>query len=115
MNITNCIIILYSIVLPPAVNITPVEVNTTTGKSAKFVCNATGVGADGFTFQWFSNRKPVTGGNTSILLISDVSVYKTGNYTCFVRNQHGDIGQSRMARLILLGSYVHKYSQFLKF
>ena len=82
-------------------DITPAEVQTTEGKTVKFLCIAHGVGANDFTYQWFLNDLPVTGQTTPNLVISDVSEDNTGDYVCFVRNQYGGISQSEIARLIL--------------
>ena len=62
---------------------------------------AHGVGANGFTYQWFLNDLLVTGQTTPNLVISDVSEKNAGDYVCFVRNPYGGISQSEIARLIL--------------
>ena len=84
------------------VNIAPQkEVKVREGEHVKFTCSATGVGADGFIYQWFLNDLPVAGQHTSTLVISAVSEDNTGDYKCFVRNQYNGTGQSEVATLVL--------------
>ena len=71
------------------------------GERVEFVCSATGVGANGFVYQWFLNDLPVADKNTFTLIIEDVSENNTGDYQCFVRNQYNGIGQSEVTKLIL--------------
>ena len=87
-------------VLPPEVNITPAEIQTTEGKTVEFICIAHGLGATNFTYQWFLNDLPVSEVSPN-LVINDVSQANTGDYVCFVRNPYGSISQSETARLIL--------------
>ena len=71
------------------------------GGNAAFVCSASGLGANNFTYQWFLNDLPIAGQAEPTLIITDVSEDNTGDYMCFVRNPYGGIGQSGVARLIL--------------
>ena len=96
--ITTC---MHFTVLPPEVNITPAEVQTTEGETVNFSCIARGLGDNNFTYQWFLNDFPVAGQATAKLIINDVSIEDTGDYTCFVKNPYGGISQSEIARLIL--------------
>ena len=101
----------YTIVRPPVVNIDLQNKTTEVkeGDSVNFFCSATGLGASTFTYQWFLNREPVDGQSTSLLVIDEVSVYTTGDYTCSVKSQYGGIGRSGKATLILSGNYTAKY------
>ena len=87
------------------------------GRSVKFNCSATGVGASNFTYQWFLNREPWTGDgqNTPVLNIDAVSVHTTGDYTCSVQSPYGGIGRSEKATLILNGNCIAKHSHFLSY
>ena len=78
-----------------------IEVKVRKGKLVEFYCNATGVGADHFIYQWFLNDLPVVGQVTSTLVISAVSEDNTGDYKCFARNQYNGTGQSEVVTLIL--------------
>lgn len=71
------------------------------GESVKFICSATGVGADNFIYQWFLNNLPVPGQDMPILVINAVSQDDAGDYRCFVRNQYKGTGQSEAVKLIL--------------
>ena len=86
---------MYLTVLPPEVNITPAEIQTTEGKTVEFLRTACGLGASTFTYQWFLNDLPVTEA-TPNLVINDVSEEDTGNYMCFVRNPYGGISESEI-------------------
>lgn len=95
---------MYSIVLPPVVNIAPEkQLEVKEGERVKFVCSATGVGADDFIYQWTLNNLTVAGQNTPTLVIDSVSKDNTGDYKCFVKNPHKGIGQSEEVKLIILG------------
>ena len=82
-------------------SVTPTEEQVRKGESIEFVCSATGLGANNFTYQWFLNDLPVVDQAMPTLIINDVTEDDTGDYVCFVRNPYGDIGQSGVARLIL--------------
>ena len=82
------------------------EIEVSKGKHFNLLCSATGVGADNFIYQWFLNGFPVTGQDTSTLVIAAVSEDNIGDYKCFVRNQYNGIGQSEVVTLIL-GKSVH--------
>ena len=71
------------------------------GERVEFICSATGVGANGFVYQWFLNDLPIADQDTFTLIVRDVSENNTGDYQCFVRNQYDGIGQSEVTRLIL--------------
>ena len=77
------------------------EVKVREGEHVKFTCSATGVGADGFVYQWFLNDLPVVGQRTSTFVIAAVSEDNTGDYKCFVRNQYNGTGQSEVVTLVL--------------
>ena len=77
------------------------QVEVSKGEYIEFVCSATGVGADGFIYQWFLNDLPVAGQRTSTLVIAAVSKDSTGDYKCFVRNQYNGTGQSEVVTLSL--------------
>ena len=80
----------------------PTEIKGNKGERVEFNCSATGVGAVDFKYQWLLNNNIlVVGGNTSILVITSVSVDDIGNYTCSVINSYGDSGESGVARLYL--------------
>ena len=80
----------------------PTEIQVNEGERVEFNCSANGVGANDFKYQWFLNNNIlVVGGNTSILVITSVSVDNIGNYTCSVTNSYGDSKESGMARLYL--------------
>ena len=70
------------------------------GENVRLLCSATGVGINNFIYQWILNNLPIADQDSSILIITDVSEYDTGDYVCFVRNPYGGIGQSNVARLI---------------
>ena len=89
--------------------IVPTQIETKKEGYAEFNCSATGLGVDGFKYQWFLNKDLVAEQNTSILVIEEISEYNTGEYTCSVKNSYGGIGRSGVARLIL-GN--HKSSTF---
>lgn len=86
------------------VKIIPSEGKVNTGKSVKFTCLASGVGKNDFEYQWFMNREPVPGEDTETYEIKSVSVLETGNYSCSVKNNNGDVGRSEIAILILNGN-----------
>ena len=81
------------------------EIEVSKGEHVNLFCSATGVGADGFVYQWFLNGLPVAGQDTSTLVIGPVSEDNTGDYKCFVRNQYNGIGQSEVVTLILGKSF----------
>jgi len=102
-------LILYSIAIPPVVNILPARKTVKKGERAEFICTATGVNANDFLYQWFLNNIPISSQDrfqSSTLVINSVSEKNTGDYTCSVRNPYGGIGRSGIARLIL-GTCVH--------
>ena len=70
------------------------------GVNAIFTCMASGVGDTSFTYQWFLNNIPVSGEDKSILNIQ-ATQDTSGSYTCYVKNQYGNIGQSEAAILTL--------------
>ena len=89
------------------VYIDPPIITLNEGQSTQLFCSATGAGASDFVYQWFLNREPVDGQNTSILKIDAVSVYMTGDYTCSVKNRYEGIGRSQnKATLILNGNCI---------
>ena len=81
------------------------EIEVSKGEYVNLFCSATGVGADGFVYQWFLNGLPVADQDTSTLVIGPVSEDNTGDYKCFVRNQYNGIGQSEVVALILGKSF----------
>ena len=84
------------------VNIAPQkEVKVREGEHVKFTCSATGVGADGFIYQWFLNDLPVANQHTSTLTIAAMSENNAGDYRCFVRNQYNATSQSEVVTLVL--------------
>ena len=82
-------------------SVTPAEVEVRKGDNVEFICSATGMGANNFTYQWFLNDLPVAVKAMPTLVIDDVTENNTGDYVCFVRNRYGGIGQSGVARLII--------------
>ena len=82
-------------------SVTPAEVEVRKGDNVEFICSATGMGANNFTYQWFLNDLPVAVQAMPTLVINDVTESDTGDYVCFVRNPYGGIGQSGVARLII--------------
>ena len=82
-------------------NVTPTDIQVRKGGSVEFVCSATGLGANNFTYQWFLNDLPVADQAMPTLIINDVTGDDTGDYVCFVRNPYGGVGQSKVAILIL--------------
>ena len=92
---------MFSTVHPPEVSVTPAEVEVRKGDNVEFICSATGMGANNFTYQWFLNDLPVAVQAMPTLVINDVTESDTGDYVCFVRNPYGGIGQSGVARLII--------------
>ena len=82
------------------VRVTPTEITLDEGDNTSFICSATGVGADGFKYQWFLNDALIFD-NSSALKIRHVSENTTGNYTCFVENSYGATGHSDVGRLYL--------------
>ena len=77
------------------------EVKVRKGKLVEFYCNATGVGADHFIYQWFLNDLPVAGQDASTLVINAVSEDNTGDYNCCVRNQYISTDCSKVVTLVL--------------
>ena len=92
---------MFSTVPAPEVSVTPAEVEVRKGDNVEFICSATGLGANNFTYQWFLNDLPVAVQAMPTLVINDVTESDTGDYVCFVRNPYGGIGQSGVARLII--------------
>ena len=95
------LLLVCSIVPSPEVNIMPAEIQVKKGDSAEFLCSATGLEANNFTYQWFLNDLPVAVQAMPTLVINDITESDTGDYVCFVRNPYGGIGQSGVARLII--------------
>ena len=95
------ILFVFSIVHPPEVIVTPVEVQVEKGERVEYVCSATGLGINNFIYQWFLNDLPIADQAMPNLVINDVTEDDTGDYVCFVENLYGSIGQSEVARLIL--------------
>ena len=94
-------ILMYYIVLPPTVNIVPMNRTVDEGVNTTFTCIASGVGNTSFTYQWrflndheLKDDKPIL----NILVSQDTS----GSYTCSVKNQYGNTGQSEAAVLTIL-------------
>ena len=92
---------MFSTVHSPEVSVTPAEVEVRKGDNVQFICLATGLGANNFTYQWFLNDLPVAVQAMSTLVVNDITENDTGDYVCYVRNPYGGIGQSGVARLIL--------------
>ena len=82
-----------SLALPPVVRIMPDGViELREGERAEFICEATGIGANDFKYQWFLNKQLVDGQDTQNLIVSSVSEDTTGDYTCSVLNPYKVIG-----------------------
>lgn len=88
------------------------EVKVSKGEYIEILCSATGVGADGFMYQWFLNDLPIADQDGSILVIGAVTEDNTGDYKCFVRNQYNGIGQSEAVKLVIGKVYFFSYFQF---
>ena len=100
---------MYSIVLPPVVNIAPEkQLEVKEGERVEFNCSATGVGANNFIYQWTLNGLTVAGQNKPTLVIDTVSKDNTGEYKCFVKNLHKGIGKSKGVKLIILGKFMFR-------
>ena len=86
---------------PPMVAVTPSSVTASEGDSVTLMCLATGVGASSFTYEWQLNGNLIRGASSNSTTIDAVSESATGNYTCIVKNQYGDISQSNAATVTL--------------
>ena len=93
---------MYSLALPPVVRISSVgKIELREGERAEFICEATGVGANDFRYQWFLNKELVDGQDAQNYIVSSVSEDNAGDYTCSVQNPYEVIGRSNMITLVL--------------
>ena len=67
------------------------------------VANVSGVGAEGFTYQWSHDGMVMVGEESEMLLINDIKKSDGGVYQCIVTNMLGDNGTSNSAELIVTG------------
>ena len=81
--------------------VTPAEIKVGKGEKVEYVCSATGLGINNFTYQWFLNDEPLAEQAMPTLVINNVTENDTGDYVCFVWNPYEGISQSEVARLIL--------------
>ena len=73
--------------------------------NATFTTMVTGVGSNSFTYQWRHNGTIISGETNNTLIITNLSPYNTGEYSCTVRNQYGDSNSSSIS-LIVTGMYM---------
>ena len=96
---------MYSLALPPVVIIRSVgEIELKEGERAEFICEATGVGANNFRYQWFLNKERVDGQDAQKYIVSSVTEDNAGDYTCSVQNRYEVIGRSNNIITLVLGT-----------
>ena len=89
----------------PVVRIRSVgEIELREGERAEFICEATGVGANDFKYQWFLNKELVDGQDAQNYIVSFVSEDNTGDYTCSVLNPYELIGRSNNTITLVVGT-----------
>ena len=109
MYYSQLVLCTYSTALPPVVRIAPFgELRRTEGTSVQFRCMATGVGFRDFEYQWFLNEERIADQGSQTLFVSSISEGNTGDYTCFVSNPYGGIGQSSNKATLVLGTHLCK-------
>lgn len=73
----------------PTVSSQPSDQTVIAGQTATFTVTA--AGTQPFTYQWFKDKEPIVGANSSILRITDAQESDEGVYTCNIRTAIGDI------------------------
>ena len=81
----------------------PTQTMEVTYNTRFIVANVSGVGAEGFTYQWSHNGEVMAGEENETLLIHDIKKSDGGVYQCIVTNMLGDSGTSNSAELIVTG------------
>ncbi|MCI0746751.1 MAG: SBBP repeat-containing protein [Verrucomicrobia subdivision 3 bacterium] len=84
------------VLTPPIITTQPKDQLVFAGAEAVFSVSATGT--EPFSYQWFRNDFPVSGGGDSLLTIRSAQSTDAGNYTLVVSNDSGAI-TSAVARL----------------
>ena len=91
--------------MSPKVTLTENSINQTYkfGENATLVCNSTG--GPGNAYLWQKDGRYISGQNSSVLELPDVTVATGGNYTCVVSNAAGNHSAN---------TYVFVFPYFLK-
>lgn len=89
---------------PPVFVGQPGSLNVNVGGTAVFAATASGAGP--FSYQWRRNGVAVTGANTSVLTLSNVTALNDGQYTLAVTNRVGTTVSEPAALVVTLGTPV---------
>ena len=81
----------------------PTQTMEVTYNTRFIVANVSGIGAEGFTYQWSHDGIVMAGEENETLLIHDIKKSDGGVYQCIVTNMLGDNGTSNSAELIVTG------------
>jgi hypothetical protein len=89
---------------PPVVTGQPGSLNVTVGGTAVFAATVTG--AAPLAYQWRRNGVDITGANSPILTLSNVTALNDGQYTLAVSNRAGSVMSEPAALVVTLGAPV---------
>jgi Leucine-rich repeat (LRR) protein len=80
---------------PPAISLQPASRTNLTGTSASFSVTATGTAP--LSYQWQFGGAPISGATTSTLILNNVQLSETGNYSVTITNVAGSLTSSAAA------------------
>ena len=89
---------------PPVVQAQPGSLNAVAGSTAVFV--ATVSGAAPLSYQWRRNGSNITGANSPILTLANVSALDDGRYDLVVSNRAGSVTSEQAVLLVTLATPV---------
>ncbi len=73
--------------LPPRITLQPVSVRASAGGTATFVVEA--IGSDPLTYQWEKNEETLDGATDPTLILTDLTMEDSGDYSVIVMNEVG--------------------------
>ena len=81
--------------------VTPFSQTVEMRHSAKFTTIASGVGVEGFLYQWRHNGINISGETGDTLSIQIVNYLHKGEYECIVTNRYGEHATSNKVQLYI--------------